>query len=201
MEGSNERRVGVLVTISAAAEAFVRREVACMRTWGHTVWVRRCPQMDSGRDGRVSFGYWLAVDDQLGCAFEPAHRGSVEDLVPEGFEDFTLYVGGNDVEEFPSDAGEPPEGAIAPLPGQITAEDGTTLRFVTRIDSPEAARAWLSRPEAYLRCDECAFGNETVLVGDWEQECNCGALVRNGDGALEWDEQHRFTFPTVYLAG
>lgn len=200
MERMNERGAQPLVTVSTAAEAFVQREVAYLRAWGHAVWVRRCLQMDSTQDGKVSFGYFLALDDQPGCAFEPDYRGSIEDLVPEGFDDFRLYIGGNDVEEFPSDGGEPPEEPASPLPAPMTAQDGTTLRFVTRIDSTEAARTWLSRPEAYLRCDECALNNETVLVGDPEQECDCGALARNEDGALEWGEPYRFTFPTVYLA-
>lgn len=62
---------------------------------------------------RSRFGHWLAVEDQPGCAFEPDYRGSAEDMVPAGFEDFTPYIGGNDVEDFPSDTAEP-AGAAAP---------------------------------------------------------------------------------------
>jgi hypothetical protein len=165
------------------------------------VWLRRCPHMDSSAYGKLSFGYWLAVDDRLGCAFEPSYSGNIEDLVPEGFDDFELFIGGDDVVDFPSDAGEPPAGAAPPAAAApITAEDGTELRFAVRLDSPQSAREWLSRPDAYVRCDECGSGDETVPAGDPERECDCGAFARNEEGELEWDESHQFTFPTVYLA-
>jgi hypothetical protein len=191
---------GSMVTIPVAVEAFVQREVASMRAWGHQVLVRRCPQLDSTDYGRVSFGYWLAIDDQPGCGFEPQYRGSVDELVSERYDEFRLFIAGSKTEEFPSDSGERSEGTEPPPPVPLTAEDGSTLRFVARIDSPEAARAWFSRPDAYLRCDECGWGGETVPVGDPERECDCGAFVRNDDGELVWEESHHFQYPTVYLA-
>jgi hypothetical protein len=73
------------------------------------------------------------------------------------------------------------------------------LRFVALLDSPQAAREWLSRPDAYLRCGICGGAGETVLVGDPGQECDCGAFSRNEADELVWAESNRFTFPAVYL--
>lgn len=78
-----------------------------------------------------------------------------------------------------------------------------SLRLAARIDSPEEARVWLARPDAHIRCDGCVTFDEdaeTVLVGDPDRECGCGAFVRDDDGALVWAESEQFSYPRVYLA-
>ncbi|MGW5349064.1 hypothetical protein ACWERV_00910 [Streptomyces sp. NPDC004031] len=185
------------MTVREAAEAFVAREVAAMRGAGCQVWVSRCPEQDVHRDGRSTFAYWIAVDDGQGAMFEPLHRGSPEDLLPAGYDDFGLYVGGGKADTYPSDH---PGSHANHRPLAVTAEDGTPLRFAGRIDSPRTAEAWLSRPDAYVRCDYCMFHPPTAFrVGDPERECDCGALARGEDGRLTWDEEYRYTFPTVFL--
>ncbi|WP_034260601.1 hypothetical protein [Actinospica robiniae] len=80
----------------------------------------------------------------------------------------------------------------------VTAPDGTPLRFVTRIDSLESEREWLSRPDVYVICDREA-GAEPVRVGDPEGRCDCGLFDRDDDGRLVWREEDRTPFPRVYL--
>jgi hypothetical protein len=168
------------------------------------VWVHQNPEEDVHQQGRHSFGYLLAADDHeysLGLRYD----GQMEDLVPAGFEDFTLFVDGGKADCFPSvlmaEATSPSPPDVPPGP-PTTAPDGTKLKFVTRIDSPQAAGEWLSRPDAYVRCGECGWLPDTgvVWVGDPEQECDCGEFARDEDGRLQWSEPHRFPFPAVYLA-
>jgi hypothetical protein len=67
-----------MVTLSTAAEAFVRREVASMRAGGQAVWVHRLPVEYSERYGRVSFPYWMAVDDEPGGGFAPTYDSDAQ---------------------------------------------------------------------------------------------------------------------------
>jgi hypothetical protein len=177
-----------MVTLSTAAEAFVRREVASMRAGGQAVWVHRLPVEYSERYGRVSFPYWMAVDDEPGGGFAPTYRGGLEDVVPEGLDDFHLFIGGSDVDEFPSDSGEPPEGACRRMPQPCSRRKTAGPCGSSRASTPQAAGEWLSRPDACLRCETCGGGGETVLVGNPGQECDCGAFFRNEARELVWAE-------------
>jgi hypothetical protein len=196
--------VGFMVTVAGAAEAFVQREVAALRALGYRVWLHHDPEDEVHQEGRPSFGYLLAADDHE-YRLELMYDGQLEDLVPEGFEDYTLFVGGGKAHYLPSElmagAASPARPGVRPGP-PTTARDGTPLRFVTRIDSPQAANEWLSRPDPYVRCGECGWLPDTgvVRVGDPEQECGCGEFARDDDGRLRWGEPHRFPFPAVYLA-
>lgn len=192
------------MTVPAAADARVQREAAELRAIGYRVWVHQDPEEDVHQEGRHSFGYLLAADDheyRLGLRYD----GQLEDLVTAGFEDFTLFVDGGKADCLPSELMAAATSAAPPdvHPGPpVTAPDGTPLRFVTRIDSPQAASEWLSRPDAYVRCGECGWLPDTgmVWVGDPERECDCGEFARDEDGRLQWSEPHRFPFPAVYLA-
>lgn len=193
-----------MMTVAEAAEAFVQSEVAALLAMGYQVWLHHAPEEEDRLDRRPSFGYLLAADDyeyRIGLRYE----GQLEDLVPEGFEDFTLFVGGGKAEYLPSElmvaAALPAPPGVRPGP-PTRAQDGTPLRFAARIDSPQAAGEWLSRPDAYVRCGECGWLPDTgvVRVGDPEQECDCGEFARGDDGRLRWREPHRFPFPAVYLA-
>ncbi|MFI0937653.1 hypothetical protein [Streptomyces sp. NPDC021020] len=199
-DGAGAGAGAAMVTVQEAAEAFVEREVAAMRRGGCQVWVSRCPEQDVHRDGRSTFGYWIATDDGLGALFEPLYRGSPGDLLPAGYDDFGLYVGGGKVDEYPSDGSDGSDRHADHPPLAVTAQDGTPLRFAGRIDSPQSADEWLSRPDAYVRCDHCMIHPPSALrVGDPEEECDCGALERDEDGRLTWGEEYRYTFPTVFL--
>jgi hypothetical protein len=183
-------------TVTEAADALVQREAAALRAIGYRVWLHRDPEEDFRQEGRHSFAYLLAADDyeyRLGLRYD----GQPEDLVPAGFEDFTLFVDGGKADCLPSElmaaATSPAPPEVRPGPPAM-APDGTELRFVTRIDSAQAASEWLSRPDAYVRCGECGWLPDTgvVRVGDQEQECDCGEFARGEDGRLEWSEPHRF---------
>ncbi|WP_159011791.1 hypothetical protein [Streptomyces sp. NRRL F-5123] len=182
--------------MTEAVEAFVAREVAALRALGCQVWVSRCAWTDAYDGSRAVFRYWLALDDEQGEWFEPYYNGPADDQLPVGYDDFGLFYQGG--------KSEPPSvhmsNHVGHLPEVVEARDETPLRFVARIDSPQAARAWLSRPDAYVRCDECrSFPSIPVLVGDPEQECECGAFERDDDGRLTWEEKYAYTFPAVYL--
>lgn len=191
-----EKAATAVVSVAEAVEAFVAREAAALRALGCQVWVSRCPWGDSHDGARARFTYWMALDDEQGEWFEPFHDGPADDRLPVGYGDFGLfYAGGKS--DLPSLR---MSSHVGHLPEVVEARDETPLRFVARIDSPQAARAWLSRADAYVRCDECrSFPSTAVLVGDPEQECECGAFARDEDGALTWGEKHAYTFPAVYL--
>ena len=188
-----------MLTIERAVVAAVERYAAAERAWGRQIWItRREPWKDTSDPQRVVFSYWLAIDDQETVEFAPYYNGSADDLVPEGFAAFGMFfAGGKDTFTIPK---PPPDGRERELPvfPTLTAQDGTQLRFVTRIDSPESEREWLARPDAYLVCDR-ACGEEPVQVGDPESACDCGALSRDDDGRLIWSEEERVEFPRVYL--
>lgn len=206
--GQDSDRAGIgMVTVAEAAEALARLEVAAQRATGHRVWVHRSQEEDVRRDRRPSFSYLLAADDEE-YEFALRYDGQPEDLVPEGFEDFTVFIGGGKDDYLPSqflasaESRSPAPREVRPGPPR-TAQDGTPLRFVTRLDSPQAASEWLSRPDAYVRCGQCGSlppDTGVVRVGDPEQECDCGEFARDEDGRLRWSEPHQFPFPAVYLA-
>jgi hypothetical protein len=188
-----------MLTIEQAVMAAVERYVAAERAWGRRVWIARCePWKDTSDPQRAVFHYVLAIDDMEAVEFAPYYSGSADDLVPEGFDDFCMYfAGGKDTFTItaPPPDGHEPEPYVYET---LTAPDGTQLRFVTRIDSPESEREWFARPDAYVMCDR-AVGEDPVRVGDPEGECVCGAFSHDDHGHLVWSEKDRWEFPRVYL--
>lgn len=188
-----------MLTIEQAVVAAVERYVAAERAWGRRIWIaRRSPWRDTSNPARVVFSYGLAIDDRETVDFAPYYSGGADDLVPEGFTDFGIFFAGS--KDAFTISEPPPDGYERELPlfQTVTAEDGTQLRFVTRIDSPESEREWFARPDAYLVCDR-VYGEDPVRVGDPEGECMCGAFSRDDDGRLVWSEADRIAFPRVYL--
>jgi hypothetical protein len=137
---SAEQGESVMVTVEQAVEDLVRREVALAQAWGQRVWIRRCPQADHQKEGRYSFDYLMALDDQRTVSYALMYRGRIDDLAPKGCEDFTLYFDGGKEDDLGM---EPPAGMEPVVRPEQTfyAQDGTLLKFVTRIDSPEALPA------------------------------------------------------------
>lgn len=165
------------------------------------MWLHHAPEEEVRRDMRPSFGYLLAADDYE-YRLDLRYDGHLEELVSEGFEGFTLFVGGGKAEYLPSElmaaAASPAPPGVRPGP-PATAQDGTPLRFVTRIASPRAATEWLSRPDAYVRCGECGWLPDTgvVRLGDPEQECDCGEFARGDDSRLRWREPTALSLPVL----
>lgn len=188
-----------MLSVEQAVVAAVERHVAAERAWGARIWIaRREPWMTASDPQRVVFHYGLAVDDEETVEFAPYYSGSADDLVPEGFSGFGLFLaGGKDAFTITQ---PPPEGHEPELRvyQTVTAQDGTELRFVTRIDSPESEREWLARPDAYIVCDR-SYDEDPVRVGDPEARCVCGLFDRDDDGRLVWSAEERVEFPRVYL--
>ncbi|WP_034260599.1 hypothetical protein [Actinospica robiniae] len=84
-----------MMTVEQAVVAAVERDVAANRAWGRRTWIARCePWMDTTRSDRVVFSYWWAEDDEPTVDFAPFYDGDADDLLPEGFVDFGVYING-----------------------------------------------------------------------------------------------------------
>lgn len=126
--------------------------------------------------------------------------GQIDDLLPDGFDRFTLFIaGGKFTVDLLIDAGAQP-GAPKNVRSrrEVRDEEGRLLEFVTRLPTDGGENDRLSRPDCYLRCSECSVENDVVVaVADPEQECLCGALSRGSDGALNPVDESRY-FTAVY---
>jgi hypothetical protein len=196
---------GIVQTVAQAVERIKAQEAVWAERRGQRLWLRSLP-MEYPSEIDNTFSYLIALDEQPSCMFGLRYRGRLDDLVPDDFTDFTVYVDGGKYDDvFGEDFfGEVPVAEAEPssAPTQdVRAEDGTLLKYVTRIDTPEAAAEWFARPDVYVRCDSC-FGidNPVVRVGDPDGECSGQHFSHDDEGRLEWDEEFWHTFPAVYLA-
>lgn len=199
-----------LVTVEEAAEAVAIEAVAVMRNQGYRVWWRRLPRRGPARGETVAnaAAYAMAVnDDEWEFALELVYdEGGLDDLVPEGFDEFTVFMGGSKgvVDELRRGAAKwiaVPETDRSRR--EVRNEQEQLLEFVTRLPADTAAEDadWLNRPGHYLRCSECSGEEEeyteVVAVDDPEQECRCGALSRTPDGRTSPPDRNRY-FTAVY---
>jgi len=194
-----------LPAVDEAAVAFVRRTVAAMEDLGQRVWWRRNPSVYRVGDdpSRVEYfvSFFMALGhDEWEFALDLRYQGpNNEDPLPEGFDRFTIFIGGG-------------KGGIDDLlrasaqPGRsdgrssldVRDAEGQRLEFVARLPSADLPTDWLLWPDVHLRCSDCSVGNDVVVaVADPAQECLCGALSRDAGGALVLPDEDRY-FTAVY---
>jgi len=190
-----------MITVDEAVEAYFLRAVATLTEHGQRVWWKRCPWFDDASNGH-SFAYWMAVnDDEHEVWFEPVYHGNgLDDLVPEGFDDFTLFIDGGKFEVDLLIDHDTSPGAPMNVRSrrEIRDDEGRLLEFVARLPVDDGTVDWLALPDIYLRCSDCSVENEVIVaVADPDEECLCGALSRNPDGTLQVPDETR-CFTAVY---
>lgn len=170
-----------MISVAEAAHAYLLDAVALAESDGSRVrWPPWGPQPSGDAEGDHIHSYFMVVDDgRRGFEFALRYRGRPNDLVPEGFWDFTLFLEGG--KGHLSDLLSPvPPSERAAEPERT--EDGRPLRLVRWLVAqpgetldPSATGGTLLR---------CLYDEILVAVDDPDQRCPCGRLGRDDDGRL-----------------
>ncbi|QMU71421.1 hypothetical protein [Streptacidiphilus sp. P02-A3a] len=168
--------------MAAAAEACLLAAVAEAEQHGRRVWWAAYEPRPVPTAEAVYAWFMALDDDDWEFEFALRYNGDADDLVPEGCDDFTVFVAGGKgsvSDLYPSgDPAEPDE----PRPGLgLHTEDGRPLRFVLRLPQREPGPDWSSLPGVHLRCNQ---DEVLVDVDDPDQECFCGQISRDTEGRL-----------------
>ncbi|SEG81900.1 hypothetical protein SAMN05216223_11339 [Actinacidiphila yanglinensis] len=170
-----------MISVAEAAHAYLLDAVALAESDGSRVWWAPWGPQPSGDDeGDHVYSYFMVLDDGArGIEFALRYEGRPNDLVPEGFWDFTLFLEGG--KGHLSDLLSPvPPSERAAEPER--AEDGRPLRLVRWLVAQAGETIDPSATGGtHLRCYE---DGALVAVDNPEQECPCGEFNRDDDGRL-----------------
>ncbi|HEV2635964.1 MAG TPA: hypothetical protein VGX23_12495 [Actinocrinis sp.] len=189
----------VTITVEQAAHEFLLSSVAALEEYGQRVWWKRCAWQD-GHDNGHSFSYWLTVnDDEHETWFAPVYHGDLGDQLPEGFDEFTLFIEGgkNSIDVLLDEDAEPGDPPNTRSREEFYDADDRLLEFVTRVTDEPDPIDWFSRADAYLRCFQCG---SIVAVAKPDDECFCHTLSRAADGTLQRPDLERNIIPVYVLA-
>lgn len=171
-----------MITVAEAAQAYLLAAVAEVEQHGRQVWWA-APEPRPVASVDPVYSWFMTLDgDAAEFDFELSYQGNADDLVPEGFADFTLFIGGSKrglADLYAADDEQDPD--ELDLRPELWTEDGRPLRFVLRLPQPEPGIDWSALPDVHLRC----FVEETLVdVNDPDQECPCGRISRDDEGRL-----------------
>ena len=171
-----------MITVAEAAQAYLLAAVAEIERHGRRVWWAAYEPRPV-ENAQPVYAWFMALDgDVAQFDFGLRYHGKADDLVPEGFGDFTLFIGGSkrDLSDLYAsiDEEDPDEPDLRP---ELYTDDGHPLRFVLRLPQDGPGPDWTALPGVHLRC----YVEETLVdVNDPDQECPCGRISRDADGRL-----------------